>query len=359
VLFCHLDTCGRSARRPILPWALDQSESTALDSYFLVELEVWYTRAIFSPVAVWLALRYRFQARNWLRVLCLQLSVSIVLDALALLVMATLRHWSEPNHPSFIDALRQSISMHIALNFLVYWVLVGLVHLWHYYNDARQEEVRSASLQGELAQARLTVLKAQLHPHFLFNALHSVATLLHEDVHATEDLLLCLSSLLRTMLDDTHFQEISLRKEISILDWHLGIERIRYGDRLTTKTQVDESVLDCAVPQLILQTLVENAIRHGLGKHPGRDEVGVNVSRDGNSLKIEVTNTNSVLLVSQQETLRQGIGLSNMQSRLRELYHGQSSLLLTNLTPRGVSVTVSLPLRKMAQDTTVVSKYLR
>jgi two-component system LytT family sensor kinase len=330
-----------------------------LDSYFLVELEVWYTRAVFSPVAVWLALRYRFQACNWVRVLCLQLSVSVVLDALALLVMATLRHWSEPSRPSFGDALKQSISMHTALNFLVYWVLVGLVHLWHYYNDARQEEVRSASLQGELAEARLTVLKAQLHPHFLFNALHSVATLLHEDVHAAEDLLLRLSSLLRTMLDDTHFQEISLRREILILDWHLGIERVRYGDRLTTKTQVDESVLDCAVPHLILQTLVENAIRHGIGKHPGKDEVGVNVRRDGDSLKIEVTNTNSVLLVSQQETLQQGIGLSNMQSRLRELYNGKSSLLLTNLTPRGVSVTVSLPLRRLAQDAPAVSEYLR
>lgn len=329
-----------------------------LGSYFLIELEVWYTRAVFAPIAVWLALRYRFQASNWARVLSLQLFVSVVLDALALLVMATLRHWSEPNHPSFSDALKQSISMHIALNFLVYWVLVGLVHLWHYYNDARKEEVRSASLQGELAQTRLTVLKAQLHPHFLFNALHSVATLLHEDIHAAEDLLLRLSSLLRAMLDDTHFQEISLRKEISILDWHLGIERIRYGDRLTTKTQVDESVLDCAVPHLILQTLVENAIRHGIGKHPGKDEVGVNVRRDGDSLKIEVTNTNSVLLISQQETLQQGIGLSNMQSRLRELYNGQSSLSLTNLTPRGVSVTVSLPLRKFVQETPAVSEFV-
>jgi LytS/YehU family sensor histidine kinase len=240
--------------------------------------------------------------------------------------------------------------MHVAFNLLVYWVLVGLVHIWHYYNDARNEEVRSARLRGELANARLTVLKAQLHPHFLFNALHSVATLLHEDVHAAEDLLLRLSSLLRTVLDDTHYQEISLRKEITILEWHLGIERIRYGDRLTTKTEIEDDLLDCAVPHLILQTLAENAIRHGIGKHPGKDVVGVYARRAGESIQIEVTNSNSVLSLSQQQALQEGIGLSNMEPRLRELYNGRSSLSLNNINPRGVSVVVSIPYRLVEKE---------
>ena len=329
------------------------------EPYFVVELEVWYTRAAFAPVAVWLALHHRFKANNWLRILFLHSSASIVLDALALVVMAMLRHWSEPNKPSFAVALKQSVSMHVAFNLLVYWVLVGLVHIWHYYDDARREELRNARLRSELADARLTALKAQLHPHFLFNALHSVATLLHEDIHAAEDLLLRLSNLLRSVLDDAHYQEISLRREISILDWHLGIERIRYGDRLITKTEIDDGLMDCAVPHLILQTLVENAIRHGIGKHPGKDEVGVYVSRTGESLRIQVTNSNSVLLASQRETLRQGIGLSNMQSRLRELYEGRSSLSLTNLKPRGVSVAVTIPFRRLAEDSATVAEYFQ
>ncbi|QMV18392.1 sensor histidine kinase [Granulicella sp. 5B5] len=327
--------------------------------YFLIELEVWYTRAAFSSVAVWLALRYRFRTTTWLRILLLHLSVSLLLDALALLVMATFRHWSEPGRPTFTTALRQTVSMHIAFNLLVYWVLVGLVHIWHYYNDARKEEVRSARLRGELANARLTVLKAQLHPHFLFNALHSVATLLHEDVHAAEDLLLRLSSLLRVVLDDTHYQEISLRKEITILEWHLGIERIRYGDRLTTKTGIEDELLDCAVPHLILQTLVENAIRHGIGKHPGNDVVGVYARRAGESLEIEVTNSNSVLTTSQQEALREGIGLSNMKSRLHELYNGRSSLRLTNMKPRGVSAVVSIPYRRMEKEPSAAPEFFQ
>jgi LytS/YehU family sensor histidine kinase len=312
-----------------------------------------------SPLAVWLALRFRFRSGQRLFVTGLHLLASVLLDVLALLSMATLQHWRESQRLTFDGSIRQSISMHFVPNLMEYWMVIGLVHLWHYYNDARREEVRSARLRGELAHARLTVLKSQLHPHFLFNALHSVASLLHEDVLVAEDLLLRLSRLLRAMLDDTYSQEIPLRKEILILDWHLGIERIRYGDRLTTRTQIEDDVLDCAVPHLILQTLVENAIRHGIGKHPGPDEVSIQARRVGTDLRIEVANSNSVLLMSNNEVLRQGVGLVNMQSRLKELYGGKSFLSLVSLEPRGVSVTVSLPFRKLATDNASMAQVVR
>jgi LytS/YehU family sensor histidine kinase len=277
---------------------------------------------------------------------------------MAVLAVPILRHWSESDHLAFDAELRRTLSTHVAANLLVYWVLVGLVHVWHFYSDARHEELRSMQLRGELAQIRLTVLKAQLHPHFLFNALHSIAAILYEDPAVAEDLLLRVGWLLRTFLEDIHSQEISLRKELAILDWHLGIERVRFGDRLSTNSNIEEETLDCAVPHLILQTLVENAIRHGIGKHPGADEVNVQVRKIGNALQLEVTNFNSVLFLSGEEALRQGIGLSNIRSRLRELYQDQFSLVLTSLVPRGVAVRVVLPFRKLAEDTVDVLRYM-
>jgi len=333
------------------------SQRRPFSYYLLREAEVWYTRAALSPVALWIALRFRIRSKRWLRMLFVHLFTSTALSTAAVLIVSILRHWSEPDHLPFGSEVRRTISIHTATNFLVYWVLVGLVHVWHFYSDARQEELRSTRLREELAQARLTVLKAQLHPHFLFNALHSVAALLYEDPAAAEDLLLRLSLLLRTFLEDTHSQEISLRKELAILDWHLGIERIRFGDRLITNSDIETEALDCAVPHLILQTLVENAIRHGIGIHPGADEVNVQVRKIGNALQLEVTNSNSVLLLSSEEALRHGIGLSNIQSRLRELYKDQFSLALTSLVPRGVAVRVVLPFRKLTEETASAMGY--
>jgi two-component system, LytTR family, sensor kinase len=310
-------------------------------------MEVWYTRAILSPLALWVALNFRVRRGTRLLILCGHLLASISLDIIDLLVIAELSHAFGPDHLAFPIELTRAVSAYIVWNFLIYWVLVGVVHAWYYYSDSQQQALQRARLNEELAQMRLTVLKSQLHPHFLFNSLHSIGALVHEDPNLAEDLLLRVGHLLRTFLQDTHIHEVSLRKEIAILDSQFGIECIRFGDRLTTRTEIEDGTLDCAVPHLIFQPLVENAIRHGIGKHPGTDEVVIRVKKMDHSLQLEVMNFSSVLVCSENEALCKGVGLSNVQARLRELYDDRYSLRLTSLQPRGVSVCINLPLRTM------------
>jgi len=308
-------------------------------------LEVWYTRALLSPLVLWAALNFRVRRESRMAILFGHLLASIGLDIIDLLVIAELSHALGPDHPAFPVELTRAVSAYIVWNFLIYWVLVGVVHAWYYYGDAQRQALQRARLSEELAQMRLTVLKSQLHPHFLFNSLHSIGTLVHEDPNLAEDLLLRVGHLLRTFLQDTHIHEVALRKEIAILDSQFGIERIRFGDRLTTRTEIEEGTLDCAVPHLIFQPLVENAIRHGIGKHPGTDEVVIRVKKMDCSLQLEVLNFSSVLVCSKDEVLHHGVGLSNVRARLRELYDDRYSLQLTALQPRGVSVCINLPLR--------------
>ncbi|HEY0263970.1 MAG TPA: histidine kinase [Granulicella sp.] len=310
-------------------------------------MEIWYTRAAISPLAVWLALTFRIRNNNKWAAIPLHLFFSIAVDGLVLIELATVRHLLEPGSPPFANELKYAFSDHIAFNFLVYWTVVGLAHAWHYSNDSRREELHNARLSEELVKSRLTALKSQVQPHFLFNALHSIGTLVHEDPDAAENMILSLGQLLRASLEDTDSVEVALRKELAILENHLCIERIRFGDRLTVYIDVDPLVLDCAVPHLILQPLVENAIRHGIGRNPGPDRVCISARRAGDSLELEVTNSNSELRLPQDDSLHQGIGLSNSRSRLQELYDQRSSLVLTSLQPRGVSVCVTIPYRPL------------
>jgi hypothetical protein len=313
-------------------------------------MEVWYTRAIISPVALWFALTIRIRSKRKFGSISLHLACSLLIDGLVLLMLAGVRHIFEPQHPAFLGEFKYAASDHCVFNFLVYWTLVGFMHVWHYSRDSRYEAVQRVRLSKELAEAQLTMLKAQLQPHFLFNALHSIGTLVHEDPQAAENMLLCVGQLLRVFLEDKQSDEVTLRKELGTLECHLEVERIRFGDRLTIRTAVDMETLDCAVPHLILQPLVENAIRHGIGKHPGPDEVRICARRVGESLQLEVWNSNSMLEHTSEVAMSRGIGLSNSRLRLSALYPDQYSLRIENVEPRGVSTTITIPFRTMDRE---------
>jgi hypothetical protein len=323
-------------------------------------MEVWYTRAMISPMALWIAMTIRIRRKRWFESISIHLACSLLIDVLVLLELAGIRHALEPQHPAFWGEFTYAASDHSVFNFLVYWTLVGFMHVWHYSRDSRQEAVQRVRLSKELAETQLTMLKAQLQPHFLFNALHSIGTLVHEDPVAAENMLLCVAQLLRTFLEDKQSDEVTLRKELATLEYHLEVERIRFGDRLTINTAVDTETLDCAVPHLILQPLVENAIRHGIGKHPGPDEVRICARRAGESLQLEVWNSNSLLEHSSEAAMSRGIGLSNSRLRLGALYPDRCSLHIANVEPRGVAATIMIPFRTMEREEILkLHEYLR
>jgi len=248
---------------------------------------------------------------------------------------------------SVADILRHYFTRHAQVSLFTYWLLAGSIWLYQMRNDARDRESRSAALQAELATAQLAVLRAQLHPHFLFNTLQAATALIHEDPDGAEDVLLRLSEFLRVSLEEVDIQEVSLNRELEVLELYVGIQVRRFGDRLSFEVSMDDGIGDCAVPSLILQPLVENAICHGIGKRKGKDTVSIKGYKEGDYLRLEVRNLTSRLEANPVQ-FQDGVGLANTRSRLEHLYGDSQKLCLTNLEPEGVSAEVSIPFRPMA-----------
>lgn len=308
----------------------------------------WYTWAALAPLVFRLALRFPFQAPVRLNRVGVQLAASVGVAFLALVISALVSTLFEPSE--FAEQLRIFVGFHTPISLLTYWVLFAIQPAMHYREEKIRRELEASRLASELAQSRLQVLKTQLQPHFLFNTLHAVATLLHEDTLSAEDMLLRLSDLLRAFLEDYDGQEISLRRELVLLDLYLGIQRTRFKDRLTTRIYVAPDTLDCAVPSLILQPIVENAISHGISERVGVDCIEVESRREGDSLCIDVRNRNSTLEDGPASPSGHGIGLSNTELRLRELYGDVAQVRLEMIWPQGVVCRLRLPFREIGES---------
>lgn len=230
-----------------------------------------------------------------------------------------------------------------------YWVIVIIAAFAHIREQVRQRELREAQLESRLASAELEKLRMQIHPHFLFNTLQAAITLVQEDPRAAEDVLLRLSELLRISLDQIESNEIPFSRELEFLDLYTGIQRRRFGDRLTVEIHADSETLNLAVPPLILQPLVENAIRHGIGKHKGNDTIEVFAHRRDGELQIEVWNANSVVEVPTEQLFHRGVGLRNTRARLEQLYGTTGRLVFRPLAKGGAAVLITLPARSSTQ----------
>ncbi len=305
----------------------------------------WYTWAALTPLVFKLAAKYPIQSPVRLRGLGMQLPASLSVTLLAMLIGAFVSTAFEPS--SFDVQLRQFLYQHFATGLLVYWSLFAMQQAMRFHAEKTLREIEASQMATELAQSRLRALKSQLQPHFLFNTLHAIATLLDEDTLSAEDMLLRLSELLRAFLEDYDGQEVSLRRELVLLDLYLGIQRIRFKDRLTTRIYVAPETLDCAVPSLILQPIVENAISHGISKRIGVDCIEIESRREGDTLCIDVRNHNSKLEAEPASGSGHGIGLSNTELRLRELYGNVAQVSLGMIWPEGVICRLRLPFRQI------------
>jgi len=310
----------------------------------------WSTLALLLPVALWLAPHEAIEPPHRGRLLLANFGVSLIFTVTAVMLGAIVTNFVLPN-TEMGEQLSEFLSKHAAADFLAYWLLVGVRQAIYFYEERMRRELHASRLTAQLAQSRVQLLKMQLHPHFLFNTLHAAATLAREDAAAAEDMLLRLAELLRTYLVDER-QEISLREELELIDLYLGIQRVRFKDRLTSRVDVDPELPLYAVPNLILQPIVENAIQHGIGKQLGTDCIEIDCYRIATSLCIDVRNRNSVLAAAPEELFRRGIGLSNTRLRLKELYAEAGHIELSELLPRGVICRIRLPLKQLAADAT-------
>ncbi|SPE61894.1 membrane hypothetical protein [Verrucomicrobia bacterium] len=262
------------------------------------------------------------------------------------------------------------------LDLLAYGAVVGLAHSIHFYRRFRERERRALTLESSLANARLHALRAQLQPHFLFNSLNAVVTLLRRDPRLAEATLLSLSELLRLALSQSERQQVPLREELEFLQRYFQIQQARFGDRLRLEEDIDPTALDCLVPTLLLQPLVENALRHGIEPSEDSGLVRLTAHRSDSTLVLIIEDDGVGLAASRseetnikpaalrgdtspvttpssvtREVVREGtgIGLANVRARLEALYGPAGALELIPRTERGLSVRIELPWHTLTQ----------
>jgi two-component system LytT family sensor kinase len=223
-----------------------------------------------------------------------------------------------------------------------YLLLVGLAHAFKYAQTARERELARSQLETQLAQGQLHVLKMQLHPHFLFNTLHAISTLVHSKPDQAEQMIANLSEMLRATLARRDTQEVTLREEMSVLEPYLDIEKTRFGERLAVNLELEPDTGDAVVPHLLLQPLVENAIRHGIAPRPGGGEITIRARARGDSLQVEIEDDGVGMPADPRPD---GVGLGNTRARLQRLYGERHAFRIESTPGRSTRVTVLLPLR--------------
>jgi two-component sensor histidine kinase len=214
------------------------------------------------------------------------------------------------------------------------------------YRRDRDRQLVSAQLESRLAQAQLKVLEMQVQPHFLFNTLNGITALIRDDPEKATTMITRLSEFVRMALDRSGVQEISLREELLFVDRYLQIELLRFADRLTVRKAVDDELLDALVPAMILQPLVENAIRHGVSKRRGPVTIRIRAARENGSLTLHVCDNGAGFVASSGTGFREGVGLTNTRERLRQLYGEYQRMDFVSIATGGVEVALTIPLHK-------------
>jgi LytS/YehU family sensor histidine kinase len=230
---------------------------------------------------------------------------------------------------------------------LTYWLVVGLYQSIHFYQAAMERQTIAAQLETQLSHAELENLKSQLHPHFLFNSLHTIGVLMQEDVDAASRLLVCLGDLLRMALERRE-NEITLQSELEFVGKYLEIEQTRFHDRLKVHMDVPPDLLAVYVPSLALQPLVENAIKHGISVDSAAGRLEIAAQRHNGRVWLCVRDDGPGPAPGSR--LRFGVGLTNVQSRLKQLYGSESSLELIGGNGRGCEAIITIPLRSSHED---------
>ncbi|HTZ60753.1 MAG TPA: histidine kinase [Acidobacteriaceae bacterium] len=323
---------------------------------WLLGVYIW---ALLTPAILWLGRLFPIERGNWLRRTALQLCFSAGFSVFELGLedaLYSVLHLFPSTAESFLAVFARSLVRGFHGGVLNYWIVLGLQWGVLYYQRyrARSQEVlaiqlRASELQSQLVSAQLNALKMQLQPHFLFNTLNAITVLVRQQKSKdAEQMLGHLSDLLRGVLEDVDAQEVPLRRELEYLQLYLSIEQVRFADRLRVEISTDPSTQEASVPQLILQPIVENAIRHGIGRSSSAGRIFISTAKIHDMVKIRVEDDGPGLSPG-SSCEDQGIGLANTRARLRQLYGNEASLEIENGDDRGAVVTMKFPFRSRAE----------
>ena len=320
---------------------------------FLMELPLCYLWALFTPLLVRLARRFRIERGRALRNTLIHICISILLSVITMVGYSTISNFLfvAPADRNFtITSVLFSVYTFFDYYMLIYWLIVMISHAFDYYSRYQEGELRASQLQAQLARAELQALKMQLHPHFLFNTLHSISALQIKDIAAANRMIARLGDFLRLTLDNSGAQEVSLQKELEFLKCYLEIERIRFQDRLTVNMEVEPQALDARVPNLILQPIVENAIKHGISPRAAPGRIDIRAKRENGLLLLQVEDNGRGINANGKgvRIIKEGLGLANTRARLDQLYGASYRFDLHNVDEGGFLVTMEIPLKVTA-----------
>jgi len=305
----------------------------------VIALTDWYVWALLAPVIAWLARRFAIERRSWLRSLLVHLPASLFFSILKMVIEFRLLQWLDP-----VSAERYPV-LQFPSTLFTYYAILGAIYAFDYYRKYRAHELKASQLEAQLAQAQLQALKMQLHPHFLFNTLHAISSLMRRDVEAAERMITRLSDLLRLTLENVGAQETPLRQELEFLERYLEIEQTRFRDRLQVKMEIEPETLDARVPNLILQPLVENAIRHGIAPRAAPGLIEISARRNENRLELRVGDNGAGIPADKRAQIKEGVGLANTRARLEQLYGADYQFDLNNRDESGLIVSLTIPFR--------------
>ncbi len=298
-----------------------------------VNFTYYYLWGVATPVVAWLARRFPLRSITAFGVHAL---ASIALTAIQLFIAeAILWRFTGAGfrHGSFPASLKIALTANFHGSLPTYWLILAAYLAWTYARNASR-------LETQLATAQLDALKMQLNPHFLFNTLNSVSSLMYVDVDAADAMLARLSEFLRLTLDRPIAPRIPLHQELDFVQRYLEIERIRFEERLRVTVDVERSAEDVLVPALILQPLVENAIHHGISKRTDGGSIVIRARREEHWLHLLVRDDGDA--DDQAGTLRERVGLGNTRARLQALY-GDQHRLDYGAKDKGFAVEIAIP----------------
>ncbi len=312
-----------------------------------VNCSYWFTWALLTPAVVWLSQHFRFERPGLPTALLVHLP-AVALFSLGHLAVMTGVHWwlamaagrtfdwgAEFGHATLTS---------LAAEMITYSAIAAASQAVLYYRETRDRAARATQIEAQLIEVRMATLQQQLQPHFLFNTLHAISTLMHRDVEAADRTLMRLSDLLRMTLEHAGRQEVTLHTELDFLSKYLEIEQTRFAERLIVRFDIDPETLDTLLPSLLLQPLVENAIKHGVSRKAGPGHVDITARRDHDKLWIEIRDDGAGLSESSLSALQKGVGVSTTRARLQHQFGADFRFEFHRQEP-GVSVVVAVPWR--------------
>lgn len=321
----------------------------------------WYKSAlpqiinyIFWPILVpfiyWTFQRFKIMpgasARDRLATVVMSLLVPFVHELVTTTIYFIILEYTDTHHftaETFERIVAVFHSVYIG-RIVEYWIIYGLFAAFDYYRKYKNKQAELGRIEAELNRTKLAVLKMQLQPHFLFNALNSISSLMDMDVKKAQTVTAQLGDLLRGILEQDQRIFISIEEEIQYVKSYLEIEKIRFEDRLTIRYNIDPAIIQMQIPMLLVQPLVENAIKHAVAKQSGNSMIKITV-KDGRTgeLKIKVSDNGPGQSHSSGELLNQGVGLSNIKARLERLYKGKAQLNIETSKNAGFMVEIIIP----------------